>query len=381
MKEEKPVNTYYEKKTHHHGMAMVIFTIFVCFALIKIYPLWADQKVAIITDVKGAVTIKRPQASKTESPKAYLLSLLSAGDIVEGGAGTKATIAFNKDGTSIAVTGPFMARVLENGLYDMKLKKDMFAQKASLSVSIKPHQIELAHAGAVQTRKLVAKEPSSALHPYYFNDQKGTSNTASKGQAIEEKIAKTRPYFMWYTPSAIKPYRFIFIDCMTMGNKERQRKIAIKENGFAQFPQNEPELTRGNDYMWRLSNDPAGEDNPPREDEYFTFNVLSKERAEELERDRKKADECVSREDISPYVSLISIYLNNRLYGPALDLAYRLRDEYRPGDPAITDLLEGVYGKMGLTNVFPVRDEGSDRIKVQQWEKLRKLQNQQDDKK
>jgi hypothetical protein len=370
---------------HFHPVVPALLLIITIMAVLMTHPLLAAQKAALITDLKGTVMVKNGD----RTGNAHLLQRLAPGDILTSSdKSAKLTISMASDGSVVPLTGVFQIRVKEDGIYDGATSKKIKGKEVVSALNIKPHDIELAHAGAARTRVYTPGRVLCAFYPLYFKIVNETSSNASKDSYLSETILSQRPDFMWYTSEG-DSHRFLYIRC-TSDYKEKVRKLDIRQPGFARYNQNEKELTRGNFYAWWLSNDPTGSADVSGESEEFEFKVLSREEAEKFARLRKTADEIFQKDnsDISPYISLISIYLDkdNGLYSPALDLAYKIKDKLRPGDPIAADLPAMLYDKMKINDVIPAKKNGEtssgrenkNKKPVQQWEDLRKTHAKQD---
>lgn len=292
----------------------------------------AGEQAGMITDLKG--TVNR-EVTKTGVD---LLDTLNVGDVLNGGSNARITIVFFKDGHSESLAGSFEIKVTKSALEVIKAQGKVTKKPPSVGSDKNaiPRPVQLAKGGAMITRGGFAR----ALSPAY------------------EKCAESaRPELHWVRRG--DSFNFVLLrtpeQVYAIKISEEQKLIEIKNadkdysiyEGKVSIPDSIPALKRDEKYEWCLNNSERWPTDMGDEDKIFPFNLPPEEDEELLKQAEKKADALYKKnpDDISPYMELISLYIDKNVYGKAAEKALQVSRQ-RPQDPNIYALLAKIFFEM-----------------------------------
>ncbi|MHC9542986.1 MAG: tetratricopeptide repeat protein [Vulcanimicrobiota bacterium] len=278
---------------------------------------WAGASVGIITDLKGSVTINGKNAE--------LLQEVEINSVLAGKAGSKMTVSFLKDGHTESISGNFKVKVANNALINAKgnkISKQDTITKRTGGVTAIP--ITSSKPAAVRMRGLKAL----ALSPVP-NDTVNTVN----------------PTFR-FVPSSkdLSILNYLIITNTNDKSDIRVIEITRKDKNVmnVDYPKDLPPLVNGSTYRWLVHK--SDKDDSMTNDNTFLMTVLSAETIGALKTQEELAKKLVEKnpEDLSPYTSLISLYLSNKAFTKALEYA-KLIEKKRPKDNNIVVLIDNIY--------------------------------------
>ncbi|MDQ7822086.1 MAG: hypothetical protein RDV48_04760 [Candidatus Eremiobacteraeota bacterium] len=310
---------------------------FLCISLLAFLALMGEKAAAcyganagIITDLKGKVTLTKQQRAE----KARLLDLLPPGAKLSGGKQTRLTVTFSKDGHTETVTGEFYVVVQENSLKIIKGTAIAPPKPDKNPVGLIPQEVSLASAGALRTRT----GPSFDI-----------AELSPLSPVNEEYIDTLQPTFRWNSFDKGTAYKFLLLHDMESATKFPG--VIIREQGKVPFPREWGDLVYGHHYEWKLSNSPIWDESKGMTEPLF-FHIINSEFLTELRKAEEQAKQLYEKNpgNLSPYVTLISLYLNRLLYNKALAKAQELVAK-RPNDPNVHNLLGGIYNAMNLKDL------------------------------
>lgn len=281
---------------------------------------------AMITDIRGNVIL----SSSGKEQKANLLLNLKSGDILKGSKGSKLTVTFFSDGHTETINNDFSVKVEKSGLSILK----------GVSQSNKTNPIKKKQTGL----KIVVVETEK---PGSFSMRAGP-DTFSASPDKNEAVDTPTPDFKW---ESLSKQNYLFIvkaTDMADGKYELiEPKIKIKEDGLVIYPQNRTPLEYGKTYGYYLSEKAGYNENA----EPYIFNVLPKKEIDLLKELEEKAKELTKEnpDDVSPLVSLMTVYYGKKVYKKAIEQAKKII-ELRPDDVGIHMMLLNIYTDLGWKN-------------------------------
>ncbi|MGV8119694.1 MAG: tetratricopeptide repeat protein [Candidatus Xenobiia bacterium LiM19] len=278
---------------------------------------WAGASVGIITDLKGSVTINGKNAE--------LLQEVHINSVLAGKAGSKMTVSFLKDGHTESVSGNFKVKVANNALINAKgtkISKQDAIKKRTGGVTAIP--ITSSKPAAVRMRGLKALAVSPVP-----NDTVNTVNPTFRFVPGSEDLSKLN---------------YLIITNTNDKSDVRVIEIMKKDRNLTNvdYPKDLPPLVNGSTYRWLVHE--RDKDDSMTNDNTFLMTVLSAETINALKTQEELAKKLVEKnpDDLSPYVSLISLYLSNKAFSKALEYA-RLIEQKRPKDNNILALIDTIY--------------------------------------
>jgi hypothetical protein len=307
----------------------------VCFSLavMSIQATAALERIAMITDLKGIVTIN--------GEKVQLLQMLTVGQDVKGQAGARLTLSYCKDGSLYTLTGPFEARIAP-GKPDLKDrdKPEKRETLKTLSGTMKPHFVEFARAGVGVVRD---DRPIIPLHP-------------AKSELIEE----TKPEFTWLRLK-VYSYRSLVLNNYDL---DKEVTVPIEEQTITSYPEFSAPPEAGD--IWALCHAAYPHGKPPLEPgkwectfktqannldsrSSFSFLVAGPDETKQIKDIEEKAASLARANpgSTAPSMLLISGYLQAGAYHKALSKAKDLLDK-DPHNPSLHTLLSQIYRKLNL---------------------------------
>jgi len=282
---------------------------------------------ALLADVHGKVDLQAPGSRWTA---ATIMTTLPTGCLVRVGAGGTATLAFVHGGARTTVQGPATVRVGTDNVGILK-----------------------GTSKAIQTKH--AAERSTALLPANVNIQKmggevsRTDPRVSLQMIGDAVLADRTPALAWKTRETYSHFEVRVVE-MAAGEREAFRASVPGGAREIRLPADHP-LEYGKQYGVQLVG--CGTERveaPPHE-----ITVLDQAGAERVAQARREAEAqyAAAPADVTPLVILLSVYTNEKLYEPALDVAQRVLKQ-RPHDRSL-QLLVG--------RLYQARHEG-DRAKI-----------------
>lgn len=278
---------------------------------------WAAGAAGIITDLKGSVTVN--------GKKAELLQEVQSKAVLTGKAGSKVTVSFPKDGHTESASGEFKVTVGDNALIGSGngkvVKKNTITKRTG---GITPIPITSSMPAAKKLRGMTGV----AISPVPF-----------------DTVSSVCPSFIFEPNSADHSVvNYVVIKNSKDANDTRAIEITKKDGRViaVEYPKDMTPLANDATYKWCVSS-------KDREDSMigngtFTFTVLSAEKISALKKQEEIAKKLVEKnpDDLSPYVSLISLYLSNNAYSKAVEYA-ELIEKRRPNDQNIIGLIDMIY--------------------------------------
>lgn len=286
---------------------------------------WAGAKVGIITDLKGSVTINGKNAE--------LLQEVETASILAGKAGSKLTVSF-KDGHTESISGDFKVQVTDKALKNLKgnkitkinpIKKRTDCIAAIPITSSKPAALTL------RGNKILPLSPLS-IHTE---------------KEICSKIDTVTPTFRFSPESLpLDNINYVIIRNTRDFRDKRVIEITNKDRNIitVEYPEDLSPLEHCKEYIWAVSDtdrEKVGTEKPRK------FTVLSAETIEKLKTQEELAEKLVKKnpDDLSPYVSLVSLYFSNEVFSKAIEYA-KLIEKKRPDDNNIKTLINFIYTQL-----------------------------------
>ncbi|GEM_PF-2448259 len=312
----------------------------ICIALMSVLLMmsppkaWAGEKVGIITDLKGSVTVNGKNAE--------LLQEVETNSILAGKAGSKMTVSFRKDGHTESISGDFSVKVDKKMLINTKgnkvSKKDTIKKRTDGMTAI---PITVTKPAALRLRGLGIL-PLSPVHRTTIKDKKDDKDDKD----ILNTVDTVTPSFRFVaspTNSDPEKMKYVIIRNITDSNDRRVIDITKKDKKIitVEYPKDMPPLKNCKEYRWLVSDKDKEEIDA---NEFFKFTVLSAETIDALKTQEELARKLVKKnpDDLFPYVSLISLYLSNKAFSKALEYA-KLIEQMRPKDNNIVALIDTIY--------------------------------------
>jgi len=298
-------------------IAIVSFTLISMLLQASPSAIWAAGTTGIITDLKGSVTVN--------GKKAELLQEVQASAILTGKAGSKVTVSFSKDGHTESVSGAFKVTVGDNAL------------------------ISSAGSKATKTDTIIKRKDGITAIPITSSKPAALRMRGVKAIAITpvpfDTINSVCPTFK-FEPFTRDPALLNYVVIKNSKDTSDTRALEItKKDGVVitvEYPKDVKPLENGQTYKWCISS--KDRDESMSADDRFTLTVLSTETIAALKKQEDIAKKLVEKnpDDLSPYVSLISLYLSNKAYSKAVEYA-ELIEKKRPSDQNIAGLIDTIY--------------------------------------
>lgn len=297
---------------------------------------WAGTTVGIITDLKGKVTINGKNAE--------LLREVETGAIMIGQAGSKITVSFSKDGHQESVSGNFNIKVSGNALISTKKGKKDAITRIMANATTVPLKLS---AAITPTSSTPATGPMRGIFPNFIPIY----------PIPGEIISSNMPSFRFVNnTSKIETLNYVIV--RKSGDPKSAASIEVnnKDSKIEDISQYRKEFLIGfpkdsnlaNDviYRWGIFKDPEialGNENT----NLPSFAVMNDEVVKIMNNYEASAKKLVEKNpgDLSPYVSLISLYISNKAYSKALEFA-RLLKQKRADDPNVTLLINNIIAQI-----------------------------------
>lgn len=289
-----------------------------------------DSPSAFIADVKGKVRFQKPQAAWQD---ARIMTTLPAGSKLDLPNGSSVTLSFVKGGARKQVTGPATATVTASGVEGTSNVVDR--TPGARAAVLMPNNVNIQQMGGMRSR------------------------AGARGLRItsDEVTSDVRPTFTWTAEQPYDRFDVIVYDTAddatvykaTFGGDKHQ--ITLPKTTCLQY---------GHTYTVQLTGYQEGSRTQAEE---FTLDVLDEAAAKKVTEARQAADEQfkAAPEDVTPLVLLMTVYSDNSLYTPALEVAQQIA-LLRPEDTNLylimgklyearreTDKADAMFRKAGVT--------------------------------
>lgn len=301
----------------------IVLFLVTCFFISLMPVSLASSKVALISDIRGKVYLKK--RSGTEWKPARMTELLKEEDMIKVDTNSYVVVVYFSSNVKETMPGLAVIRVGKDGGTVIEGDKGL----------LKKEEIKRSLAIPKRDRSLASYKPLGLV------EKNIDLLLLTPGPAT----MNLRPSFSWDNvnkedSNKVDSYRFIVFS----EDDGTIFKEITKEKSIS-YPEKAGSLNWGNIYDYKIEaicNDEVIGTGVGK------IRVLSKAEISQIEEARKAFQEEVrkDREDASAYISMILIYLDHSLYYEALDLCKTL-SKLRPEDLEIHQWLMSFYGKIG----------------------------------